>query len=117
MAAIGLEENRAKLEEYAYLRKLLSLRYERPLPWRLTGSLAVRLQSSDYDEQILLFGCARKDRLRELSLGLSRPLWKKSNGNGQVQAQLLGTLSKTNSNIDLYEYDKQVLSFALSYLF
>ncbi len=117
MVAIGLEENRAKLEEYACLRKLLSLRYERPLPWRLTGSFAVRLQASDYDEQIPLFGRARKDRLRELSLGLSRPLWKKPDGNGQVQAQLLGTLSKTNSNIDLYEYDKQVLSFALSYLF
>lgn len=117
LAAIGLENNQAKLDEYRYQRKLISLRYQRPLPWQLTGSLGARLQASDYDANVLLFGKSRRDRLRELTVGLSRPVWKGSNEGGQVVAQLLGILNKTSSNIDLYEYDKQVISFSLSYLF
>lgn len=117
LTSFGLEKNEATLDEYSNLRKIFSVRFERPLLWQLKGSVDVRLQATDYDGDLPLFGQARKDRLLEISLGLSRPIWKESKGQEQLLAQLLGTITKVNSNIDLYEYDKQVLSFALSYLF
>lgn len=117
VAGIGVEGNEAKQEEYSYWRTMLQVRYQRPLPWRLAGLVGIRFQQTDYDGVIALFNRVRKDRLRELSIGLSRPIWQDAQTGRQLQAQLLGTFTKVNSNIDLYEYDKQVFSLALSYLF
>lgn len=117
LAGVAVEGNSAKQDEYSYFRTMLQMRYQRSLPWQVTGLIGVRLQQTDYDGVIALFNRARKDWLRELSIGLSRPVWQDIATGRRVQAQLLGTFTKVNSNIDLYEYDKQVFSFALSYLF
>jgi len=115
LTTVGGEFNEAKDDQYSYLRGTLQMRYQQPLPWKLSSELSVRLQATDYDGEVGLFGKAREDRLRELSLGLSRPLWQKQGT--RLLAQLLGTITKVNSNIDLYEYDKQVISLTLSYQF
>jgi len=117
LAGIGLEGNRSKQNEYSYLRTIFQLRYQQPILWKFAGLLGIRLQETDYEGVIPLFNRARIDRLRELTLGLSRPVWQDAVTGQRMQAQLLGTFTKVNSNIDLYEYDKQVFSFALSYLF
>jgi tetratricopeptide (TPR) repeat protein len=117
LGTLGIEKNWAREKQQTYLRPSLSLQYQRPLRWQMTGLLAIRLQASQYDGKIPAFGKGRSDFLRELSLGVVRPVWKAPSGNGQLQAQLLAVASDVESNIDLYQYDKQVFSFTLSYLF
>jgi tetratricopeptide (TPR) repeat protein len=114
---LGGEWSSARDGQYSYRRALLRLGYQRQLPWRLTINLGGRLQVSDYLGEAPLFGKKRHDVLREANLDLSRVLWQEQRGGGQLRAEVSYVLTATASNIDLYEYDKQVLSFALSYLF
>ena len=114
---LGGEWNEADDEQYSYLRGLLRLGCSAPLPGKINLTLGARLQLSDYTGVAPLFGKEREDRLREGTLGLSRVLWSPPSSTGQLNAQLNYTYTDTDSNIDLYKYTKQVLSFALSYLF
>lgn len=113
---LGVEWSEARDGQYSYRRHLLRIGYERRLPWQLILNLSGRLQDSDYTGEAPLFGKKRHDILHEASLGLSRVLWSKPGG-GQLRALVSYVYTDTASNIDLYKYDKQVLSFALSYLF
>ncbi len=117
LAAFGVEQNSARDNQFSYLRKFLSLRYERQLPWQLTASLGYRLQISDYQGETPFFNRERKDQLRELNLGFSRPLWRSRSGPRQLLATLSGTLTDTLSNIEMYQYDREQVSFSLTYLF
>ncbi len=114
---LGLELNEASENKYTYLRKQLSINVQRRFPWKLTGMLGVRMQVTDYDEPEPLFTEKRRDRLRELSVGLSRPLWKAEKGPEILLAQISYVIIDTLSNIDLYRYEKRVATFALSYRF
>ncbi len=111
------EVNEADDEQYGYLRKLLTIQYQRQLPWRLTCSLGFRLQRTRYDAAGPLFSEKRRDLLREYNLGLSRPLWTAADGSRQLVAQLSQVWTDSGSNIDLYPYDKQVTSLVLSVSF
>jgi tetratricopeptide (TPR) repeat protein len=111
------ELNRAREDEQSYLRFLFKLDYERRLPWRLTMNLGGRLQHSQYEDEAPLFAKKRRELLREASIGFSRTLWGGAQGHGELRALLNYVYTDTSSNIDLYEYDKQVLSLGLSYLF
>ncbi|MDY6853584.1 MAG: tetratricopeptide repeat protein [Thermodesulfobacteriota bacterium] len=114
---LGMEWREAQDDQYTELRTLLKVGYERQLPRRLILNLGYRLQDSDYDSEATLFGKKRHDVLHEANLGLSRALWTEPNGDGALIALLNYVITDTTSNIDLYEYDKQVLSFSLTYLF
>ena len=111
------ELSEADDDQFSYLRYQLRADVERQLPWRLTGKLGYRWQDSDYDGAAPLFGRARHDRLREVSVELQRPLWTRPSGGGRLLAQLRYVATDTLSNIPLYRYDKQVATFGLSYLF
>lgn len=114
---LGIELNEARDDWYSYLRKQVAVRYQHRLPWELTAALSLRAQVSNYDEPEPLFTEERRDTLREIIFGLSRPLWKAAEGSEQLQAQISYLVTEVGSNIDLYRYDKQVATFSLSYLF
>ena len=111
------ELNQARKDEQSYLRFLFKLDYQHRLPWRMSMTLAGRLQYSDYQDEASLFAKKRRELLREVSLGFSRALWAGSQGEGELRVLLNYVYTDTRANIDLYQYNKQVLSLALSYLF
>jgi hypothetical protein len=82
----------------------------------LNLNLSGRLQDTIYTGVAPLFGKKRQDILREASLGLNRVIWTRPGGE-QLRALVNYVYTYTSSNIELYKYDKQVLSFALNYLF
>lgn len=114
---LGGEWSEAEDHQYSYLRGLVRLACSTPLSWKTGLTVEGRLQMSDYTGIAPIFGKKREDRLREATVGLNRVLWNAPSAAGQLRAQLTYTYTDTDSNIDLYKYNKQVLSFALSYLF
>lgn len=115
-ADLGGEWSEARDDQYSYFRYLFRIGYERRLPWQVAMNLGYRLQDTIYTGLAPLFGKKRQDIMRESSLVLSRVFWTRPKGE-QLRALLSYVYTYTTSNIDLYKYDKQVLSFALSYLF
>lgn len=113
----GVELSDARDNQHSYQRFLLKISWERKIPWQMILSLGGRWQDSAYKDEAPLFGKKRHDVLGEASLGLSRVVWSKPIDNRQLRALLNFVVSDASSNIDLYQYDKQVLSFSLSYLF
>ncbi len=113
----GLEFNQSRKDYYSYIRELLSIRYQRMLPWQLQGELAFRYYHSEYDDSEPLFENKRREDFREFRAGLSRSLWKSQNSQQQLRANLHYAYTENHSNLDLYRYDKQVANFTLNYLF
>jgi len=113
---LGLEFNAARDDQQSYLREAIGLRIERPLSWQFIGNLGYRFQNSTYRQAAALFGVKRHDRVHEVTAGLTRPFWQTSQG-AQLLGQLNYTYSSSDSNIDLYQFDKNVTTLSLSWLF
>ncbi len=116
-ASLGVEFNQAREDHFSYIRELLSIRYQRLLPWQFQGELGFRYYHSDHDEAEPLFSEKRREDFRELQASLSRPLWRSKTRSQQLMARLQYAYTDTYSNIGLYKYDKQVANFILSYQF
>ena len=116
-ASIGVEFNQSRKDYFSYIRELLTISYQRQLPWQVQAELGFRYYHSDHDEAEPLFSDKRREDFRELRVGLSRPLWRSKVNQQQLRAQLQYAYTDTHSNIGLYKYDKQVANFVLSYLF
>ena len=114
---LGAELTEAQDDQYGYQRFLVKIALEKRVPWQLTMNLSGRWQDSAYDAETPLFGKTRHDQLREINFGLQRPLWDDPTGTGQLFGQLIYDYTDTRSNIDLYRYNKQVVTVSLSYLF
>jgi len=89
-------------------------RYDRKLPRDFDLYLSAGYTLTTYDAIHPLFGVHRDDKLRELSVGLSKLLWQDKKTNRLLAAQLAHTASRSQSNIDLYTYDKDVSTFTLT---
>lgn len=113
----SVERVEAREDEQSYSREAFSLRYQRQLPLDCSGWLEYRFQNSVYDQAPVLFGVRRHDQLSEYALGLSRQLWVCPQGGCRVVGQISHKFSDARSNIELYEYDKQVTSLGLTLLF
>lgn len=114
---LGLEVNDARADWAGYLRYIGSVGYERKLFWGLTGTCGYRLKRTHYDEREALFSRTRKDTLNEFSFGLSRPVWQSADGRSRIVAQVQHVYTEAKANIDLYEYDKNLTTLALSLRF
>jgi len=114
---LGMEWSNASDDQHSYQRILLKMDFQRQVSGQLTVNLGGRWQDSAYTDEAPLFGKKRHDVLREASLGLSRVVWAEPKGAGQLSALLNYVVSSAGSNIDLYDYEKQVLSLSLSYQF
>jgi len=116
-AGLGLELNDAREDWAGYLRYIVSVGYERPLFWGITGSCGYRLKRTGYDGKEPLFDRTRKDTLHEFSAGLTRPLWQATDGRSRVLAQLQHVYTDAEANVDLYDYEKNLTTLALSLSF
>lgn len=116
-ASFGVEFNQSDKDHYSYIRELLSISYQRQLPWQVQAELDFRYYHSDHDESEPLFSDKRQEDFHEFRAGLSRPLWHSKVNQQQLRAQLQYAYTDTDSNIGLYKYNKQVANFVLSYLF
>lgn len=113
---LALEYDRARDPQYGYLRETAGLRLERPLVWALIGAAGYSYQNTCYRHPADLFGVSRHDGLHELSAGLTRPLWRHADGS-QLLLQLNHSYFRSESNIGLYDYTRNLTTLSLNWLF
>ncbi|MDH3393004.1 MAG: tetratricopeptide repeat protein [Desulfobulbaceae bacterium] len=100
-----------------YHRMILNTRYDRTLPYDLSAFVGLRFQMTDYSEQIDIFGKPRNDNQIDSSIGISKLLWKASDGKYSLAGQLSHTHTDAESNISLYGYKKDVTSISMTLAF
>jgi tetratricopeptide (TPR) repeat protein len=116
LAVVGEIED-AQDDFYSYKQIGGYINYERLLPYDLMflGYYEYRYRAFDGDQ--VLFDKKRKDNSHYLGAGLSKTIWRSSNSRQNLALRVNYRYTRSASNIELYEYDKNVVSGSLAYTF
>jgi tetratricopeptide (TPR) repeat protein len=108
-AGYEVEDSVRDTESYVGLNAGLGLQHE--LLWGVMGSAGYGFRVSDYEEEEPLFGKRRHDEVHDFSVGLSRKFGKYTT----VHASHVWT--EACSSIELYEYDRRLLTVGATIAF
>jgi tetratricopeptide (TPR) repeat protein len=115
--ALAREAEDARKDCYSYTRVAASLRYDRRLPYDFAAYGSFRYQATDYEDPLPLFGDERSDTQATFEAGVSKTLWRSESHRQSLAAQVSFTHTETDSNLPLYEYDKNVTLTSLTFAF
>lgn len=115
--ALGKELENAAHDFNSYDRFIMLARYDRQLPLDFGLFASFRFQNTNYDKTDPLYVNNRSDDVLDLSFGVSKRLWQAEDKRQSLAGQLSYTNTKAESNIALYEYDKNVTAAELTLAF
>jgi hypothetical protein len=101
----------------SYDRSNFVVRYDRLLPRDFAFYASLRFEETDYDQPNPLFMQERSDDLQELAVGISKTLWWSKDKRRSLAAQLSHTHTESDSNISLYEYERDVTASVFTLAF
>ena len=105
-------------DEYSYKRFISNLSITRELPLKTTGSVNYEYQYSHYDEPAALFNKRREDHQYSAGCSLEKKIWKSlSKPNQNISLRLNYQHTWACSNIELYEFNKDLFQLFLIYNF
>lgn len=111
------ENENASNNEFSYQKYIPGVSIKRKLPFELTGSIYYKYQFSRYDDPATLFNKDRKDQQHITGAGLEKKIWHSLRLNQSVIVNLNYQHTRSYSNIDLYEYNMNLLQLSLIYNF
>jgi hypothetical protein len=111
------EEEDADEAINSYDRNAIACRYDRQLPYEFAVYASIRYQDTDYDQKDPLFLETREDQETDLAAGVSKSLWHSADGRSTLALQVNWTYINTDSNIELYDYDKNLVNTSLTLAF
>jgi len=116
IAAAGEIED-AEADVYSYKQGGALINYERILPYDLMifGYYEYRYRVFEDDQP--LFNKKRRDNLHYAGAGLSKTIWRSADFSQNLALRFNYRYTKSDSNIELYEYDRNVASASLAYTF
>lgn len=114
---IAGESENADNDLYSYHRYRINLRYDRLFPCGFNAFAGYRYQKTEYDEEEPMFAKKRSDDLNEIIAGISKTLWRSDDSRKILTAFISFTYTDSDSNIDLYTYDKNVVITSLELRF
>lgn len=116
VAAAGEVENAADdIYSYQQIGGLINWERQLPLDFSVFGYYEYRYKAYEDDEA--LFDKKRRDHLHYAGAGLSKILWRSADFRQNLSLRLNYRYTKSDSNIDLYAYTKNVVSASLAYSF
>jgi tetratricopeptide (TPR) repeat protein len=116
LAAAG-EAEYAQDDVYSYKQIGGLINLERKLPYDFTVFGYYEDRYKAYEDSEALFGKKRKDHQHYIGGGLSKTLWHSADFRKNLSLLLNYRYTKSDSNIDLYQYNKSVASASLAYTF
>lgn len=116
VAAAGEIED-AQDDVYSYKQAGALINYERILPYDLMFFGYYEYRYRAFDGHQLLFDKKRRDNLHYAAAGLSKTIWRSSDFRQNLSLRFNYRYTRSDSNIELYEYDKNVASASLAYTF
>ena len=114
---VSREDENADDDLFSYERVTAGLRYDRRLPYDFAAYGSFRYQETDYEDEQPLFGRERSDEQTTLEAGVSKTLWRSEDHRRSLAVQVSYTHTSTDSNIPLYEYDKDVALTSFTFAF
>jgi len=111
------ESENADNDLFSYTRYRINLRYDRIFPFGFNAFAGYRYQKTEYDEEEPMFAKKRSDDLNEIIAGISKTLWRSNDSRRILTAFISFTYTDSDSNIDLYTYDKNVVVTSLELRF
>ncbi len=113
----GWEQENAEEDVYTYTRVNGIAGYQADLPLAVGMYASYWYQGTDYDETYPLFGKKRSDDVHHLSAGLSRTFAQAASRGAAIILNIGYTYTRSDSNIDLYTYTKNVTSMSVTFAF
>ena len=101
----------------SYSRYGVMLNYSRLLPFGVFFSTRARYQRTEYGDIESLFGEERCDDVTDINFGLSKTLWRSSDKGRSLLFSLSYAHTDSDSNLDLYIYEKNVTSTLFQFRF
>jgi len=114
---IAAEKERATDNEFSYKRYAAKLSLSRELPWDVTLFGNYDFVYSRYDGIADLFTEKRRDYVHRAGCGLKKRLWESSDRDKSLSVVLKYQYTHADSNIDLYEYRKNLIQTFFEYRF
>lgn len=119
--SVGEEFENARRDYNSYDRLTGLARYDRQLPYDFALFASYRLQDTAYRQpnpmDTLINSAKRDDDVHDFSCGLTARLWQSQDTRRSLSGQISYTHTKAESNIGLYQYNKNVTAAALSLSF
>lgn len=116
--SLTTEDENADLDlDNSYGRFSIFVRYDRQLPMDFSMFTSLRFQLTQYDETDPLYINDREDTVRDLTLGFAKQAWQSQDRKQTLSGQVSYTKTLADSNIAIYEYDKDVTAAELSLSF
>jgi len=116
VAAMGEIED-ARDDIYSYKQVGTRIYYERLLPRDLTFLGYYEYRFRAFEKTEVLFDKKRRDNLHYAGAGLSKTIWRTADLRQNLAMRVYYRYTNSDSNIPLYDYDKNVVSASLAYTF
>jgi len=115
--AVAGEIEDAQNDVYSYNQAGALINYERILPYEfmIFGYYEYRYRTFEGDQP--LFEKKRRDNLHYAGAGVSKSIWRSSDFRQDLSFRFNYRYTRSDSNIELYEFDKNVVSASLAYTF
>ncbi|MCP3940865.1 MAG: DUF560 domain-containing protein [Desulfobacteraceae bacterium] len=114
---LGYEHESAADNEHSYNRYKLCLDINRELGRGFTAFASYNFFHTRYDDAQYLFNKARKDNIHYLGCGLKKRLWQSSDRRQSLALTLGYQYTNSQSNLDLYQYTRNVVNSSMEYRF
>ncbi len=114
---LGYEHENAADNEYSYDRYRLNLYISRELPHGFTAFGSYDFFHTRYDGIADLFDKPRKDSIHYAGCGLKKRLWQSFDRRKSISITLGYQYTKSQSNLELYEYTRNVVNSSMEYRF
>jgi hypothetical protein len=111
------EYESAQDDIYSYAQGGARIYYERILLHDLIFLGYYEYRYREFENQELLFDKTRRDNLHYAGVGLSKTIWRSPDFRQNLALRFNYRYVRSDSNIALYEYDKNVVSASLAYTF
>jgi tetratricopeptide (TPR) repeat protein len=108
---VGYEVEEAEDDTESYTNLHMGIGYQRELPWGLVAAVSYGFRLMEYEDEQDIFGEARHDEIHDFGASLTKKIGK----HFEVQASYAWT--ETYSNIEIYEYDRGLLSVGVNFKF
>jgi tetratricopeptide (TPR) repeat protein len=115
--AAAVEYESAQDDIYSYTQGGVRIYYERILLHDLILLGYYEYRYREFKNQELLFDKTRRDNLHYAGVGLSKTIWRAADFRQNLSMRFNYRYVRSDSNIELYEYDKNVVSASLAYTF
>ncbi|MBW2646190.1 MAG: DUF560 domain-containing protein [Deltaproteobacteria bacterium] len=115
--SISGEIENARDDTNSYKQYRVKTTLERILSYDFTVFGNYEFKHNSYDGVYVLFNEYRKDNIHYAGAGISKTFWRSYDNISSLSLQLGYRYTKSDSNIALYEYTKNVISTSVSYSF